>query len=167
MISRGALKDFTVLNFAGALLEVSLVGNDDAIKRESGNKHYKENKRIDRRIKALREKTKEVLTEVGNLCTEDEAKYAKKSLNKVGKLLYWFEQNDQNINLEILALYIIFINFDANERKQIPLHQVYSWFANSDNYLDTNAEMISELLSGDTETKMFLLAYECVSKLKG
>jgi len=167
MISRGALKDFLVLNFAGALFEVSLANNTDAIQRTNDNKHYKENKRIDRRIKALRIKTQEVMAEVGSLCDEDKVRYVKKNLDKVGKLLYWFEKNDQNINLEILALYIIFVNFDKNERKQMPLHQVYSWFANSDNYLDTNAEMISELLSGNTETKMFLLAYECVSRLKG
>jgi len=167
MISRGVLKDFIVLNFAGALLEVSLADNTDAIQRISDNRHYKENKRINRRIKTIRTKTQEVLTEVGALCDEDKIKYVKKNLNKVGQLLYWFEKNDQNINLEILALYIIFVNFDANERKQMKLHEVYSWFANSDNYLDTNAELIGELLSGNTETKMFLLAYECVSKLKG
>lgn len=167
MISRGALKDFTVLNFAGALLEVSLQNNVDAIKRADGNKHHKENKRIDRRVTALRAKTKEVLAEVGTLCNSDEAKYGKKCLTKVGQLLYWFEQSDININLEILALYIIFVNFDPNERKQMKLHEVYSWFAVSDNYLDTNAELIGELLSGNTETEMFLLAYECVSKLKG
>jgi len=42
-ISRGVLKDFMVLNFAGALMEISLQDND-ALKRDNDNKNYKLNK---------------------------------------------------------------------------------------------------------------------------
>jgi len=165
-ISRGVLKDFAVLNFAGALLEVSLHENKDAIRRNSDNKNYKLNKRIDRRIKTLREKTKEVLTGIGYQCDENDEAYAKKRLKNVGVLLYWFESMNIDLNLELLALNILFVNFDPNERQNQTLHEDYLYFTKSENYLDDNAELIGELLSDDKETEMFLLSYECIEKLK-
>jgi len=164
-ISRGVLKDFMVLNFAGALMEISLQDND-AVKRDNDNKNYKLNKRIDRRIGTLRSKTKEVLRQIGNKCAEDEAKYTKKRLYVIGELLHYFEEKDIEVNLELLALNILFVNFTPNERQNKTIHEDFLFFTKSENYLDENADLIGSTLSDKVETDMFLLAYDCINKLK-
>ncbi len=164
--SRGTLKEFTVMNFASALLQTSLNGSDGAIERDKSNKNHKLNKRLDRRIKALREKTKEVLNEIGNNSSRDAATYTKKRLTKVTDTLQWLEKTEQNINLEILGIYILFVNFNPNERNNKKLDPAFKWFENSENYMDENAELIGSLLDGDTESDMFLLSYEIIERLK-
>ncbi len=166
-ISRGVLKDFIVLNFAGACLEVSLQKHDDAIGRNHDNSNYKLNKRIDRRIATLRTKTEEVLKSIGNACNKSEAEYGTKGLQKVGALLHFLEAKDINMNLELVALNILFVNFTPNERKNQTLHEDYLFFTKSENYLDENADLIGSTLEDSTETDMFYLAYECIAKLKG
>jgi len=147
-------------------MEISLEKHDDAIVRSEDNENYKLNKRIDRRITALRAKTKEALNVIGELCTEDEARYTKKRLKNIGELLHYFERNNINTNLELLALNILFVNFDPNERKKIPVHEAYLFFTDSKNFLDDNADLIGKTLKDSVETDMFLLAYDCINRLK-
>ncbi len=166
-ISRGAIKDYSVLNFAGAMLETSLDKNPDAILRSQDNSNYKLNKRIDRRVVALRAKTKEALNAFGDKCDNDARAYTKKRLGKVSELLHYLEKNSINVNLELLAIYMLYVNFNKNERKSIPIYESFVWFTDDKNFFDENSELIGSTLSDETESNMFMLAYDCIEKLKG
>lgn len=165
-ISRGVLKDFTVLNFAGACLEISLEKHDDAIGRDQDNSNYKLNKRIDRRVIALRSKTKEILKLIGEQCDQDQAQYGRKQLQRVGSLLHYLESKEINMNLELVAINILYVNFNPNERKNKPLHELYLYFTDYKNFFDENADLIGSTLPDQTETDMFLLSYDCIERLK-
>lgn len=165
-LSQGVLKDFMVLNFCGALIEISYTNPDGAIIRNTDNTVYKENKRIERRLREVRKHTSATIDAIGSVCNHKQQLWIKKRLTVVGTALQWLERHDININLELLALYVLFVNFDDNERDKMPVHPLYKWYQDSTNYMDTNADLIGNLLSDKTETDMFLLAYDLVSILK-
>ena len=168
MTSRGTLKDVMVLNYASSMMQVSLNGAEEAIQRSEDNKNYHLNKRIERRVEALRERTETICKSVMSNLSNDEKDYLSKRLNKVASVMKWLEKEQININLELLALYVIYVNFTPNERGNQKLDDRFKELTNPSDYFDTNADMIASTLKHtDAEEKMFMLAYEIVSKLKG
>jgi len=160
MLSSGAKKDLLVLYFAYSLIKVSKDSNEyDGIEAIS-NKDYKINKRIDRNLDKLEN---DILKTIDSLIGEVEtAKWIKNNLDKrVGKLLMKIQ--DETINLEFLALWVLYVNFADNRTQK--LNDEFSWLTNENLYFRV-AEYLSKTNVAKVEDKMFMMAYDAVHMIK-
>ena len=121
MLSSGAKKDLLVLNFCQALILVSKtedVFSDDDIVNRVSNKKYHLNKRIDRALEALSERMGKTIEGIIQKEGYALSKWLKSALNsKVAPTLKSI--TSKTINLEMLALWIAFVNFAERDKTLI------------------------------------------------
>ena len=165
MISSGAKKDLLVLQFCQALILVSktddVFADDDIVNRHS-NKDYHLNKRIDKALQALSDRMTKTIE--GIIAKEGYtlSKRLKSALSsKVAPTLKSI--TSKTINLEMLALWIAFVNFAERDKTLI---------AEFKEYEDANQYFrIVELIGGTEvarlEGELFEEAYKVVAILKG
>lgn len=164
-ISAGARKDLLVLEFCQALILVSKtddVFNDDDIVNRVSNKKYHLNKRIDNALEALSGRMGKTIKGIINREGYELSKWLKGALNsKVAPTLKAITA--KTINLELLSLWILFVNFSEHKK---PLIEEFEQYVDAEQYL-----RIIELISGTEiaklESTLFEEAYKIVAILKG
>ena len=165
MLSSGAKKDLLVLQFCQALITVSksddVFADDDIVNRHS-NKDYHLNKRIDKALQALSDRMTKTIKGIIAKESYTLSKWLKSALNsKVAPTLKSI--TSKTINLEMLALWICFVNFAERDKTLI---------AEFKEYEDANQYFrIIELIGGTDvarlENTLFEEAYKIVAILKG
>jgi len=164
--SSGAKKDLLVIFFARSLIYIALdMQKEDAegtIARDRDNKHFKENKRIDRRLQRLLDTIDETVSKIPAPLMATLSVWLKKQLAyKVKKVLE--KLSHKEIQLEMLALLILFANF---ENRKV-LMEIYKKFEDASLYFDDVELLMKVGVSDDTNGDMFLLAYDVVQQIKG
>ena len=159
-ISSGAKKDLLVLSFIHSILTVSMSedtkSDDDILKR---NGDYRINKQIDRNINRLQERIKSTIDE---LMTPGIALWIKSNMDKrIGTTLSKIQE--EYVSLELMAIWIAFANFCERDK---PLDDRFKWLTNEEQYFRIN-EIMQKTNSARLEDKMFNLAYEIISMIKG
>ena len=165
MISSGAKKDLLVLRFAQAIFTVSktdeVFADDNLLKRDS-KVDYHLNKRIERAISALETRIKSTSDTLIKRDGYELSKWLRSHLNS--KIMPALKSiTAKTINLEMLALWILFVNFSERDKSLIPEFEEY---AEPNQYF-----RIIELLGGTAvarlEGELFEEAYRLVSTIKG
>ena len=124
MLSRGAMKDFMVLQFVHSMIEVSMQDTSkqdiDLLNRD--NKSYKLNKKIDKQLEELRDNLKATINSVFKEGGREVVEYVRKNLqSRIGGTLTQIQRS--TINLEMLAMYVLYVNFAEKQRPLHPLMQ--------------------------------------------
>lgn len=165
MISAGAKKDLLVLQFAAALLQVSKtddVFNDDDLIKRVNNKDYHINKRIDRAIEALHGRMGKTINGIMQKEGYSLSKWLRAALDS--KVMPTLKSiTAKTINLELLALWIAFVNFSERDKT---LNAEFEEYEDANQYF-----RIIELIGGTEvarlEGELFEEAYKIVAILKG
>lgn len=165
MISSGAKRNLLVLEFCQALILVSktddVFADDDLIKRPS-NKKYHINKRIDRALEALSNRMAKTIEGIMQKEGYELSKWLKSALDsKVAPTLKAITA--KTINLEMLSLWILFVNFSETKT---PLIEEFEEYRDAEQYLRI-IELISETEIAKLEGTLFEEAYKIVAILKG
>lgn len=165
MISSGAKKDLLVLQFATALLQISktdeVFGDDDLVKR-TNNKDYHLNKRIDKALQSLNDRMSNTISVIIQKEGYPLSKWLRSALDS--KVMPTLKSiTSKTINLELLALWIAFVNFAERDKALI---------AGFKEYEDANQyfriiELMSETEIAKLESTLFQEAYKIVAILKG
>jgi hypothetical protein len=163
MLSRGAMKDFMVLQFVHSMIEVSMQDtskqNIDLLNRD--NKSHKLNKKIDKKLEELRDNLKATINMLFKEGGRETAEYVKKNLqSRIGGTLTQIQRS--TINLEMLAMYVLYVNF---AEKQRPLHPLMQWLNDADMIFGIT-DMMTETAISILESDLFLESYSVVSKIK-
>lgn len=165
MLSSGAKKDLLVLSFAKSMLEVSKgddAKSDESLMPRTDNKDYRINKRINNNFDRVIERINETLDNLYLEGGKETAVWVKKNLEKrVGKVLLKIQHD--RVNLEMLALWIIYCNFSETKRV---LNAKFEWLAQGDQWLRI-ADMLDETSSGEIQGNMFNTAYDVIARIKG
>ena len=163
MLSRGAMKDFMVLHFVRSLIEVSMrdTSKQDINLLNRDNKSYKLNKKIDKKLEELRDNLKATINLMFKEGGLEAAEYVRKNLHsRIGGTLIQIKKD--TINLEMLAMYVLYVNFAERQR---PLHPLMQWLNNTDMIFGIT-DMMSETAISTLENDLFLEAYSVVNKIK-
>jgi hypothetical protein len=165
VISSGAKRDLLVLNFCQALILVSktddVFADDDIINRVSNKKHHL-NKRIDRHLQALSERMGKTIEGVIQKEGYTLSKWLKSALDsKVAPTLKAITA--KTINLEMLSLWIMYVNYSEHKKPLIPEFREYE---DAEQYLKV-IELISGTEIAKLENTLFEEAYKIVAILKG
>jgi len=163
--SSGAKKDLLVIFFVRSLIHIALdMQKDEAegtIARDRDNKHYKENKRIDKRLQRLLDTIEETVNEIPIPLMRTLSVWINKQLaSKVKKVIE--KLSHKEVQLEMLALWVLFANF---ENRKV-LMEVYKKFEDPSLYFDDVELLMKVGVSDDTNGDMFLLAYDVVGQIK-
>ena len=163
-LSQGAKKDMMVLLFAKSLIEVSTTAEtktDQDLLNRIDNKNYHLNKKIDRGLLKLKDKLDKTITLMYEIGGHDLAKWTKINLHKrVGGTLTSIQYD--TINLELLSLYVLYVNFSEHEKK---LHDNFKWLQDAEQYFKLS-EMITKTVVGEIEEILFKIANDSVSRIK-
>jgi len=160
-LSQGAKKELLIIYFAKALIETSKLDYvDGVLRRDRSNKLHNDNKKIDRRIDSLFSLLQNTADKLTN---SDIAGYLhSKAKNKL--LLLTKKLCKDDIQLEMLALYVMLINFC--ERKN-PLDSNFDKYTNANMYFDDMDLIKKTNITEDDEQKMMMIAYDAIAFLKG
>ena len=163
MLSRGAMKDFMVLQFVHSLIEVSMqdTSKQDINLLNRDNKSHRINKKIDKKLEELRDNLKATINLMFKEGGRDTTEYIQKNLHsRIGGTLTQIQKD--TVNLEMLAMYVLYVNF---AEKQRPLHPLMQWLNDADIIFGIT-DMMSETAISTLENDLFLEAYSVVSKIK-
>ena len=164
MISSGAKKDLMVLQFCKALLDVSMqdeTRKDVDLKNREINKNYHLNKRIDRAIKKLSDRIQNTITVMFKEGGVELSAWVKKNLEKrIGLTLLSLQEN--SINLEMLAVWVLFVNFCERHKS---IHKAFEEYTESDQYFRI-IELIGGTSVANIEGEMFEISYDIVMRIK-
>ena len=158
------MKDFMVLQFVHSLIEDSMqeTSKQDINLLNRDNKSHKINKKIDKKLEELRDNLKATINLMFKEGGRDTAEYVKKNLHsRIGGTLTQIQKD--TVNLEMLAMYVLYVNF---AEKQRPLHPLMQWLNDADMIFGIT-DMMSETAISTLENDLFLEAYSVVSKIKG
>lgn len=159
-MSSGAKKDFLVLCFCYALIEVSQEKiKDSTIIMRKGN--YNHNKKINRALLKLHTAIK---TTVDTEFKKDISLvlWVRKNLDsKIGYALTKATQS--TLSLELISLFILFVNFVERSQKLDPIFDQYT---KVDTYFRI-IDMLNTTEAANVEGEMFQLAYELIKNIKG
>lgn len=165
MLSSGAKRDFLVLQFAKSLIEVSKKDEskaDDDLFNRDDNKDYKLNRRIDRALDKLSDRMNETINALYKEGGRDVAEWTRKNLpRRVGGTLTKIQES--TINLEMLAMWVMYVNFAESERK---LHKEFEWCRDAEQYFKITELMTDTKIAG-LEEAMFKTAYDVIARIKG
>jgi hypothetical protein len=162
-LSSGARLDLMVLQFAVSLIQISLEKNcnDDGLVERADNKAYHVNKRIDRKLEKLQGELKETIDSLFKEGGIKTAQWVKNNLEKrIGKTLLKIQEED--INLETLAIWILFVNF-CERKKQV--HEKMNWLTNEVQYFDV-LDMLDKTKIGHVGEAMYKTAYFAIENIK-
>jgi len=165
MLSSGATKDLLVLSFANSLINVSkqdATKEDENLPHRYDNKAYKINKRIDRRLEKLGSKMTSTIQEVYEIGGQKTVLWIRNNLNKRIKGLLIKLQEDK-INLEMLAIWVLYCNFSEGRSKLIPQ---FEWLKDGKQFIEL-ADMLEETKVANLQGNMFESAYDAISIIKG
>jgi len=169
MISSGARKDFMVMLFSYSLVFVStdetmmdeMERDENIVVSGSDNKNYHKNKRVKRRLEALRDKLSDIASNVYKAGGSELQAWVRKNNDiKIGNALQ--EIKNKEINLELLAVYILFVNFCEMRNKLLP---EFDYLTDHKMLLEL-AEMIVDAGMGKLEESLFLEAYNLIRIIK-
>lgn len=165
-LARSSKYDFMVLNFANSLLKVSQNDNgDEGVEARANNKDYSKNKRIDRRIQTITSFLDNVMQEMYNLGGADLQAWVRNNLHKrIGNTLTRLQE--EAINLEYLALFILYVNFAPNERKGKALTAPMELIQHKMSYILETTAMFEDLEVGKLEEQMYESAYKVIQNIK-
>ena len=160
MPSKGLMQDIFVLQFAHSILKVSMsedIRKDDELIQHKGE--YRTEVKIDRNLSKLISKIQET---IDIIIDTDIAKFLQKNTNTKDKKALEFLQNE-TISLESLALNILYVNFCERKKK---LDDRLNWLTDEKQYFRIN-DLLEKTAVSQVEDRMFLLAYDVISILKG
>ena len=166
-LSSGFKRDFLVLNFSIAILTIMVddMKSDGVVSRES-NKTHKLNKRIDNRLKTLRDRLK---IESDNIySSQDNGDLVKWMRHKTEtKILTTLEKVEHgDVSLEYLALWILWQNFTTNERKFVKMSQDFDGIIDNLDYAMETIYLLDDTLVSSTEMDMADLAKSYIKMIK-
>lgn len=135
---------------------------EGTISRNKDNKNHKENKRIDQRFQRLLGVIDQTINEIPKTLLDTLSKWMKNQLEyKMKTILQKISHHE--IQLESLALYILFCNF---ENRKV-LMDIYKKFEDHSLYFD-NLDLLENVgVTEDTAGNMFYLAHNIISQIKG
>ena len=165
-LSRSSKLDFMIVNFATALLKVSMTDEEDEnLLKRADNKEYSINQKIDRRITNIKDMLDEVVKDMYDLGGQDLVSWTRSNLQKrVGGTLAKIEE--QTVNLEYLAMFILYTNFAKNERNGKSLSEpMYKIQERMSYILDTTA-MFNQVEVGKLEGAMYEQSYKIIAMIK-
>ena len=165
-LSRSSKLDFMIVNFATALLKVSMTDEEDEnLLKRADNKEYSINQKIDRRITNIKDMLDEVVKDMYDLGGQDLVSWTRSNLQKrVGGTLAKIEED--TVNLEYLALFILYTNFAKNERNGKSLSEpMYKIQERMSYILDTTA-MFNQVEVGKLEGAMYEQSYKIIAMIK-
>ena len=164
-VSSGCAKDLMVIQFAHSLIHVSKQENaveENGLITRTDNKVHKINKKIDILLESMADKLKYTINEIFEDGGIETAAWVRKNLDKrIGGTLTQIQE--KTINLEMLAMYVLFVNFAEKAR---PLHPAYQWLDDADQYFKIT-DLMTKTKIEELENAMFMTAYDVVNKIKG
>jgi hypothetical protein len=162
MISSGAKKDLMVLNFCAALMQVSRLNEskkDESVVSRT-NRDYRINKKIDAALDILFDDIKSVIDEILSKDAKT-ALWLKKNLDKRIKKMM-IEMQAETVNLEMFAIWVLYVNF---AEKQRTLHPLFTKFCDTARYFSI-LDMMEKTAISEINGDMFILAYETIKQIK-
>lgn len=160
-LSSGAKKELLVLFFAKSLIKVSREFKDESlIVRDMANKYHRENKKYEKQIMSLMDKVEATI----DLAMDNEVGIWLKS--KTNSTISYLLKKiaDEKVQLDILALYIMYVNFcERNDKK---LDSLFEQFTDSKVYFDNIDLLLKVGIKEDDEAEMFNLAYFCLETMR-
>ena len=154
-LSRGELKDILVLQFAGALLQVSTIPDQEGL-------IYLPNGKNTQRVKRRAEKMKVRLgdTFAASVTEVSDAKWLKQKLDhKLMPLLRMIK--DKDMELYAFSHFLLYVCFSDNRQK--PLSDKLKEYAEPEQYLQV-IDLVSEIV--DFEATMYEEAVKAVKFIK-
>ena len=165
MISAGAKKDLLILEFCQALLVVSKTDDaksDNSLVNRQYTTDYHINKRIDRAIDKIIDRAGVTIKSIVAKEGYELAKWLKMALNN--KIVPALKSiTTKTINLEMLALWIMFANFSERNKTLIPELREYE---DANQYIRV-VELIGNTEVARLEGELFDEAYNIIAMLKG
>ena len=165
MLSSGARKDLLVMTFAKSMIEVSYgedARSDENLAPRVDNKDYRANKKIDNALIRLKDKLTESIDKLYTIGGKDTVEWIRKNLHKrIGGTLTKIQA--EQINLEMLAIWVLYVNF-ADVKRQ--LHEEMKWLSDGAQLLKI-ADMMEETKISDLQGDMFNIAYDVIERVKG
>ena len=165
-LSKSSKLDFMIVNFATSLLKVSKVdAKDEGVKDRSNNKDYQINKRIDRRIDTIQTMLDEVVADMYNLGGNDLATWTKKNLPKrIGGTLTKIQEH--TVNLEYLAMFILYVNFAENEREGKALSEPMQMIQQKMDYILETTALFEQINISFLEGAMYEQSIKIIQMIK-
>ncbi len=158
-LSSGMKKDFLILNFSISLLTIMADDMDveGTVGREDNKKH-KLNKRIDNRIKTLRDRLKVESDNIyGSQKNADLVDWMKKKTkDKVFSVLSKVSHDD--VSLEYLSLWMLWQNFKSNERGFVKVSKSFDGVIENLDYAMETIYLLDDTAVSSTEMDMADLA---------
>ncbi len=163
-LSNNVRLDFLILLFARSILEVSKMDNSE----ETGvitidHKNYKVDKRIDRRIEHIEKKLDDTIKEMYAIGGRKLAHWV--SVTAKGRIdNSILALGGQKVNLEYLALNILFVNF-CDYRKYAIMDKM-QWIKEDENYIQDTLDLFSKTNVAFLEEESFINAADLIESVK-
>ena len=166
-LARSSKLDFMIVNFATSLFKVSKNdAEDEGVEERASNKDYSTNKKIDRRIDTIQKLLDEVVEEMYHIGGSDLATWTRNNLPKrIGGTLTKIQE--ETINLEYLALFILYTNFAKTERNGKTLTEPMQKIQDKMQYILDTTAFFSDLDVGKLEGAMYQQSHEVIKLIKG
>jgi len=163
LISQGAKRDLLIIQFCKALLVIAnteeTITDSDVMSRN--NTQYHLNKKIDRALNKIIDRLQNT---IDTLYLEGKADLSKWIVNnlepRIGVALTKIQV--KTVNLEMLALWILFVNFSEKDRK---LHQAFIEWVDANQYFKV-LEMMCNTKIAVLEGELFQTSYEIMEYIK-
>lgn len=161
MYSAGYYNDMAYVVLAYGLLSASEevesggCANDGITLRQAP---YKENKQISRRISTLKD---ELLNFIHSR-NHTQRRVEPKKMRLYSLLL--IKAQDKEVQLDYLALWLLFLRFQPNERTKL-LHEDFTWLSNKEGTLLQTIDILNKLPIKKKDTEMFNLATKLMEEL--
>lgn len=160
-LSSGAKKDLMVLIFVKALIDYSLTDEQDPQLAQASGLDYHTNKRLNRGLKKLSDRIQATIGRMYSIGGKDLVKWHKSNLDKRIKTTLTDIQM-RTINLEMLALRILFLNFCERDA---PVHPVYLEYTLVGQYYRL-LDVLETTNIADIDKELYLLSYDIVGSIK-
>jgi len=163
LISQGAKRDLLIIQFCKALLVIAnaeeTITDSDVMSRN--NTQYHLNKKIDRALNKIIYRLQNTIDTLYLEGKADLSKWVVKNLEpRVGVALTKIQV--KTVNLEMLALWILFVNFSEKDRK---LHQAFIEWVDANQYFKV-LEMMCNTKIAVLESELFQTSYEIMEYIK-
>lgn len=161
-LSSGAKRELLVIYFVDAVFRVALEKEaEGTIPRDrTDNKLHKINKRIDRRIMALRDR----FHHTANIATDHDVAIWLHGKTKHKVLAALSKVTQYNIQLETFGLYLMYANFCERDK---PLDPIFAEYNDPNLYFDEIDLMKMTNITEDDEAVAMNVAYTILKDLKG
>ncbi len=163
-LSTNAKLDFITMLFTKALIQISNNDYEDEGTVSRSNNAYNVNKRIDRRLDKIEQKLEQSVKDMYAVGQYDLAQWVKANMDKrIATVLA--DLSEKNINLELLAMQILYINF-IDFRGTKKLHKHMQWIEGEKTAIFDMLDLFDKTSIGHLEGSMYDLAQRAIARIK-